>query len=102
MFWKKCSASHVLIHQYPSGCAAGHIPKYTVHIFNMNYAPVKDVHIACGFFASTTPIYRHVFNRISTNDCLVKGGKSLSSHEYIVFDYSNEPKFALSFSKVKC
>ncbi|KAH7295141.1 hypothetical protein KP509_27G034500 [Ceratopteris richardii] len=71
------------------------IPLYSVSIVNLcgnRRCVARNVHVACGMFASSQLVDPAVFRRVAFNDCLVNSGRPIGSGESIHFVYgSNEP-----------
>jgi hypothetical protein len=80
------------------------IPQYVVQIVNTcvssECAPY-NIHLHCGWFASARIINPKLFKRLSFDDCLVNGGKPLTSSQIITFTYSNSFVYPLSFKSAK-
>ncbi|XP_004295082.1 PREDICTED: uncharacterized protein LOC101308268 [Fragaria vesca subsp. vesca] len=81
------------------------IPRYIVQIVNTCVNPVScapsNIHLHCGWFASTKVINPTMFKRLSFDDCLVNGGKPLKTSQSISFTYSNSFMYPLSFKSAK-
>ncbi|CAL5198989.1 unnamed protein product [Lathyrus oleraceus] len=80
------------------------IPQYVVQIMNTcvssKCAPY-NIHLHCGWFASARIINPKLFKRLSFDDCLVNGGKPLTSSQIIRFTYSNSFLYPLAFKSAK-
>ncbi|CAJ2654040.1 unnamed protein product [Trifolium pratense] len=80
------------------------IPQYVVQIVNTcvssECAPY-NIHLHCGWFASARIINPKLFKRLSFDDCLVNGGKPLTSSQIIRFTYFNSFVYPLSFKSAK-
>ncbi|MED6108900.1 hypothetical protein PIB30_028509 [Stylosanthes scabra] len=91
-----CTSKDISISQ-SKGSTSG-IPQYIVQIVNTcvsgSCAP-HDIHLHCGWFASARIINPRLFKRLSYDDCLVNGGKSLASTQIIRFTYSNSFMYPL-------
>jgi hypothetical protein len=98
-----CSEEDVTVLQHGANPVQSGIPTYVVKITNICGAcRVRDVHIACGQFASTQIVDPAVFQRVSVNDCLVKGGAALEPGETVSFLYSNSFSYPLNVASVSC
>lgn len=80
------------------------IPKYVVQIVNTcvssECAPY-NIHLHCGWFASARIINPNLFKRLSFDDCLVNGGKPLTSSQIIRFTYTNSFVYPLALKSAK-
>ncbi|CAJ2662490.1 unnamed protein product [Trifolium pratense] len=79
------------------------IPQYIVQIVNtcVSGCAPHDIHLHCGWFASARIINPKLFKRLSYDDCLVNGGKPLSSNQIIRFTYSNSFMYPLAFKSAR-
>ncbi|KAJ9154604.1 hypothetical protein P3X46_027924 [Hevea brasiliensis] len=79
------------------------IPQYIVQIFNtcVSGCAPSDIHLHCGWFASARMVNPTTFKRLSYDDCLVNGGKSLKNSQIIRFTYSNSFMYTLAFKSAK-
>ncbi len=75
------------------------IPQYSVQIVNtcISECAPTNVHVYCGWFASSPPPNPNTFTRLAYNDCLVNGGRPLAAGSIVEFQYSNSFMYALSF-----
>ncbi|CAK8531560.1 unnamed protein product [Lathyrus sativus] len=98
-FWfhGSCTKRDISISQ-SKGSSSG-IPQYIVQIMNtcVSGCAPHEIHLHCGWFASARIINPRLFKRLSYDDCLVNGGKPLSSSQIIRFTYSNSFMYPLSF-----
>jgi len=93
-----CTNKDISITQSQLGSAAG-IPQYSVQIVNTcisDCAPT-NIHVYCGWFASSPPPNPNTFTRLAYNDCLVNGGRPLAQGSIVEFQYANSFMYALSF-----
>ncbi|KAL4380935.1 hypothetical protein HN51_004266 [Arachis hypogaea] len=95
MFHGSCTSKDISISQ--SKCSRSGIPEYIVQIENtcVSGCAPHDIHLHCGWFASARIINPTLFKRLSYDDCLVNGGKSLASNQIIRFTYSNSFMYPL-------
>ncbi|BBN07369.1 hypothetical protein Mp_4g03290 [Marchantia polymorpha subsp. ruderalis] len=85
--------------QGPVSSTSG-IPTFYVQIVNMCGAcAMADIHVACGAWASATPVDPSVFIRLGYNDCLVNNGQPLSSHGSVSFQYSSPAMYFMKLEK---
>lgn len=113
--WYFLSSSHVFFFSWLGSCTSrdisisqsrdstSGIPEYIVQIVNtcvFGCAP-SNIHLYCGWFASTRIISPMTFKRLSYDDCLVNGGKPLRSSQIIRFTYSNSFMYPLSLRYAK-
>ncbi|XP_030923929.1 protein TAPETUM DETERMINANT 1-like isoform X1 [Quercus lobata] len=79
------------------------IPQYIVQIVNtcVSGCAPSDIHLHCGWFASARIINPRTFKRLSYDDCLVNGGKTLKTSQVIRFTYSNSFMYPLAFKSAK-
>ncbi|KAH7434294.1 hypothetical protein KP509_06G009800 [Ceratopteris richardii] len=75
------------------------IPQFIVQIMNtcLSGCTPSDIHVNCGWFASTEMVNPLIFRRIAPNDCLVNGGCPLQRDHIIQFTYQNSFMYPLSF-----
>jgi hypothetical protein len=99
-----CSGEDVVVYQSSANPLPSGIPAYTVQIINVcsGGCTVYDVHVSCGDFASTELVDPAKFQRVSFNDCVVKGGGTLEPSETVSFQYSNSFSYQLSAASVAC
>ncbi|KAG0549620.1 hypothetical protein BDA96_01G270500 [Sorghum bicolor] len=99
-----CSGEDVVVYQSSANPLPSGIPAYTVQIINVcsGGCTVYDVHVSCGDFASTELVDPAKFQRVSFNDCVVKGGGALEPSETISFQYSNSFSYHLTVASVAC
>ncbi|XP_066342089.1 TPD1 protein homolog 1B-like [Miscanthus floridulus] len=99
-----CSGEDVVVYQSSANPLPSGIPAYTVQIINVcsGGCTVYDVHVSCGDFASTELVDPAKFQRVSFNDCVVKGGGTLEPSETVSFQYSNSFSYQLSVASVAC
>ena len=93
----ECSKWDISISQsrYPTSG----IPEFIVQIVNTcvtGCAP-SNIHVRCGWFASTRMVNPRTFKRLSYDDCLVNGGLPLKSSQSIRFTYANSFMYPLEF-----
>ncbi|BFI13993.1 protein MpTPD1 [Marchantia polymorpha subsp. ruderalis] len=75
------------------------IPRYVVQIVNTcisDCAPT-DIHVFCGWFASSPLVNPNYFKRLAYNDCLVNGGRPLAPGSVIQFQYANTFMYPMRF-----
>ncbi|KAL3690289.1 hypothetical protein R1sor_016598 [Riccia sorocarpa] len=90
-----CAPQDLSLTQGPVSSASG-IPTFNVQIVNLCGAcAMKDIHVACGNWASATPVDPFVFTRLGYNDCLVNNGRPLSSQGSVSFQYSNSAMYPM-------
>ncbi|MCO5594712.1 hypothetical protein L7F22_048745 [Adiantum nelumboides] len=67
-----CTSEDVVILQGEMGPLPDGIPSFTVQIINLCVAgcPVSDIHVSCGWFASTKLILPGIFKRVEFDDCI--------------------------------
>ncbi|KAG6431377.1 hypothetical protein SASPL_109456 [Salvia splendens] len=97
MLHGQCSKWDISISQsrYPTSG----IPEFIVQIVNTcvtGCAP-SNIHVRCGWFASTRMVNPRTFKRLSYDDCLVNGGLPLKSSQSIRFTYANSFMYPLEF-----
>ncbi|CAM6122985.1 unnamed protein product [Calypogeia fissa] len=75
------------------------IPTFDVQIVNLcGVCAMAEIHVACGNWASATPVDPFVFTRLGYNDCLVNNGAPLSSQGSVSFQYSNSAMYPMSIT----
>ncbi|BBN09817.1 hypothetical protein Mp_4g22950 [Marchantia polymorpha subsp. ruderalis] len=96
-----CTDKDISITQSRDGTTG--IPLYSVQITNtcMSDCAPSDIHVNCGWFASSPPPNPNVFTRLAFNDCLVNGGKPLLQGNIIQFQYANSFMYPLTFKSAK-
>ncbi|EEF43089.1 protein TAPETUM DETERMINANT 1 [Ricinus communis] len=97
-----CSNRDISISQ--SRDSTSGIPQYIVQIVNtcsVSGCAPSDIHLHCGWFASARMVNPTVFKRMSYDDCLVNGGKTLKNSQMIRFTYSNSFMYTLAFKTAK-
>ncbi|RHN73058.1 hypothetical protein MtrunA17_Chr2g0294401 [Medicago truncatula] len=96
-----CTKRDISISQ-SKGSTSG-IPQYIVQIVNtcVSGCAPYDIHLHCGWFASARIINPKLFKRLSYDDCLVHGGKPLTSNQIIRFTYSNSFMYPLAFKSAR-
>ncbi|KAJ9181802.1 hypothetical protein P3X46_005856 [Hevea brasiliensis] len=79
------------------------IPQYIVQIVNtcVSGCAPSDIHLHCGWFASARMVNPTTFKRLSYDDCLVNGGKTLMNGQIIRFTYSNSFMYTLALKSAK-
>uniref|UniRef100_A0A7N0V3W0 Uncharacterized protein n=1 Tax=Kalanchoe fedtschenkoi TaxID=63787 RepID=A0A7N0V3W0_KALFE len=89
-----CTARDISVSQAQTSSSG--IPGYTVQIVNtcVSGCPPSNIHVHCGDFTSARLVNPITFKRLSTDDCLVNGGRPLST---IRFDYYSTFMFPISF-----
>ncbi|KAL2610453.1 hypothetical protein R1flu_029026 [Riccia fluitans] len=93
-----CAPHDLSLTQGPVSSASG-IPTFNVQIVNLCGAcAMKDIHVACGNWASATPVDPYVFTRLGYNDCLVNNGRPLNSQGSVSFQYSNSAMYPMSIA----
>lgn len=93
-----CASQDLTIIQGPVSSTTG-IPTFSVQIINLSGdCALGSIHVACGNWASATPVDPSVFTRLSYNDCLVNNGRPLSSQGSISFQYSNSAMYPMSIT----
>lgn len=98
-----CSEEDVVVYQSSANPLPSGIPAYTVQIVNVcGGCTVSDVHVSCGDFASTELVDPDKFQRVSFNDCVVKGGGPMEPSETVSFQYSNSFSYELNVASVAC
>ncbi|RCV27245.1 hypothetical protein SETIT_5G309400v2 [Setaria italica] len=98
-----CSEEDVVVYQSSANPLPSGIPAYTVQIVNVcGGCTVSDVHVSCGDFASTELVDPSKFQRVSFNDCIVKGGGPMEPSETVSFQYSNSFSYQLNVASVAC
>lgn len=80
---------------------SGILPVYMVEIINTcesqsGCAP-SNIHLHCGWFASTKLVNPNLFKRLSYDDCLVNNGQTMSAGQVIHFSYSSTSMYPISF-----
>ena len=92
-----CTNKDISITQSRDGSVG--IPQYTVQIVNtcMSECAPSDIHVYCGWFASSPPPNPNTFTRVAYNDCLVNGGRALPHGSVIQFQYANSFMYPLRF-----
>lgn len=80
------------------GSSSG-IPQYIVEIVNtcVHGCATSNIHLHCGWFASTKMVNPKTFKRLSYDDCLVNGGRPLKTSQIIRFTYSNSFMYPITF-----
>ncbi|GMN55168.1 hypothetical protein TIFTF001_024291 [Ficus carica] len=109
----RCTSRDISISQSRDATISG-IPEYIVQIVNTCVCgsgasaasaaaacAVSEIHVHCGWFASTRMINPTTFKRLSYDDCLVNGGRPLKSSHIISFTYSNSFMYPLSLRFAK-
>lgn len=81
------------------------IPQYRVQIVNTcvsqsGCAP-SNIHLHCGWFASTRIVNPRFFKRLSYDDCLVNSGQTLKTGQMISFSYSNSFMYPISIKHAR-
>ncbi|KAL2653416.1 hypothetical protein R1flu_021544 [Riccia fluitans] len=96
-----CTDKDISISQSRGGSTG--IPLFSVQIINtcMSDCAPSDIHVNCGWFASSPPPNPNVFRRIAFNDCLVNNGKPLQQGNIIQFQYANSFMYRLTFKSAK-
>ncbi|KAG6545502.1 hypothetical protein Mapa_013104 [Marchantia paleacea] len=93
-----CAPQDLSLTQGPVSSTSG-IPTFNVQIVNLCGAcAMADIHVACGNWASATPVDPFVFTRLGYNDCLVNNGQPLSSQGSVSFQYSNSAMYPMSIA----
>ncbi|KAL4196047.1 hypothetical protein AMTRI_Chr04g244080 [Amborella trichopoda] len=92
----------ISVNQHASGYNYGSLPQYTVHVANLSFQTVTNVHLNCGNFSSATKINPSIFKRLQPGDCLVNGGGAIKPGEIVAFDYTNILPYSLSLSTADC
>ncbi|MCO5585596.1 hypothetical protein L7F22_039531 [Adiantum nelumboides] len=97
-----CTSEDIVILQGEMGPLPDGIPSFTVQIINLCVAgcPVSDIHVSCGWFASTKLINPGVFKRVNFNDCIVNDKLPLKWGDSIVFEYTNSFQYPLQISSL--
>ncbi|CAK9263813.1 unnamed protein product [Sphagnum jensenii] len=92
-----CTNKDISIMQSRDGSAG--IPQYSVQIVNtcISECAPTNIHVYCGWFASSPPPNPNTFTRLAYNDCLVNGGRPLAQGSIVEFQYANSFMYALSF-----
>lgn len=99
-----CGPSDLSLTQGPLPSTGG-IPTFDVQIVNLcGSCAMSQIHVACGNWASATPVNPYVFTRLSYNDCLVNNGAALSSQGSVSFQYANSAMYPMSITSAssKC
>ena len=75
------------------------IPEFIVQIVNtcVTGCPPSNIHVRCGWFASTRILNPITFKRLSYDDCLVNGGRPLKSSQSIRLTYANSFMYPFQF-----
>lgn len=96
-----CTNKDISITQRPADSMG--IPQFSVQIVNtcMSECAPSDIHVYCGWFASSPPPNLNTFARLAYNDCLVNGGKALNHANIIEFDYFNSFMYPLRLKSAK-
>lgn len=91
----ECTNKDISITQRRDGSPG--IPRFSVQIVNtcMSDCAPADIHVYCGWFASSPPPNPNVFQRVSYDDCLVNGGRPLGHSTIIQFQYANSFMYPL-------
>lgn len=91
-----CASQDLTLIQGPVSSTSG-IPTFSVQIINLcGNCALGAIHVACGNWASATPVDPYIFTRLAYNDCLVNNGKPLMSQGSISFQYSNSAMYPMS------
>ncbi|CAM6122975.1 unnamed protein product [Calypogeia fissa] len=91
-----CATEDLTLIQGPVSTTSG-IPTFSVQIINLcGNCALGAIHVACGNWASATPVDPYIFTRLAYNDCLVNNGKPLMSQGSISFQYSNSAMYPMS------
>ncbi|CAK9207819.1 unnamed protein product [Sphagnum troendelagicum] len=92
-----CTNKDISIMQSRDGSAG--IPQYSVQIVNtcISECAPTNIHVYCGWFASSPPPNPNTFTRLAYDDCLVNGGRPLAQGSIVEFQYANSFMYALSF-----
>lgn len=97
----ECTNKDISITQRRDGSPG--IPRFNVQIVNTcvsDCAPA-DIHVYCGWFASSPPPNPNTFQRLSYNDCLVNGGRPLGHGAIIQFQYANSFMYPIRFRSAR-
>ncbi|KAL6906376.1 hypothetical protein ACP4OV_003977 [Aristida adscensionis] len=98
-----CSVEVVQVSQSNGGFLPNGIPSYTVTITNTCLGcTVRDVHVACGEFASTELVDPGDFRRLAYGDCLVRGGGAMGPGDIVSFAYANSFQYPMDVASVDC
>ncbi|KAK3140857.1 hypothetical protein QOZ80_5AG0406790 [Eleusine coracana subsp. coracana] len=99
----ECSEEAVVVSQDNQGPMPNGIPSYAVTITNTCLGcTVRDVHVACGEFASTELVSPSEFRRLAVGDCLVRNGGAMGPGDTIAFEYSNSFQYDMDVVSVSC
>jgi hypothetical protein len=100
-FAELCTRSDISIFQDQVNSLPNGIPTFSVQIFNLcpRGCSVRNIHLACGWFASAKLINPLIFRRLSFNDCLVNDGNSLDGGDMLSFEYSNSFEYPMRVEK---
>ncbi|EFJ17519.1 hypothetical protein SELMODRAFT_114397 [Selaginella moellendorffii] len=98
---RACTYTDISVSQRQDGSPG--IPQYTVQIVNSCMSPCapRDIHLACGWFASAPLVNPKVFKRVNYDDCLVNNGNPLEHGMVIRFSYSNSFAYPLKFKSAR-
>lgn len=97
----ECTNKDISITQRRDGSPG--MPRFSVQIVNTcvsDCAPA-DIHVFCGWFASSPPPNPNTFQRLSYNDCLVNGGRPLGHGAIIQFQYANSFMYPIRFRSAR-
>uniref|UniRef100_A0A7I4F5T5 Uncharacterized protein n=1 Tax=Physcomitrium patens TaxID=3218 RepID=A0A7I4F5T5_PHYPA len=97
----ECTNKDISISQRRDGSPG--IPRFSVQIVNtcMSDCAPADIHVYCGWFASSPPPNPNVFRRLSYNDCLVNEGGPLGHGAIIQFQYANSFMYPIRFRSAR-
>ncbi|MCO5579300.1 hypothetical protein L7F22_033154 [Adiantum nelumboides] len=72
--------------------------KFLMHIINtcIDGCSFQVIHMACGGFAFDSFVNLALFKRVAFNDCMVKGGATLTLGQVILFNYASTIQFPIS------
>jgi hypothetical protein len=99
-----CTAADLAILQGETTPLPDGIPSFSVQVINLCGAArgpcssARDIHVACGWFASAKLVNPRLFRRLRFNDCVVNDRRALRAGQSITFEYANSFQYPLAIS----